>query len=310
MKRFTPILIILLLLIGANAAPVHAGEPTGEIGPMDPSMFRCIDKDDGSFLLEKQLIETLSIDSVVISQERIANTCTNDVDFDYGFDPTDAAQFKAYLREFERDCDELGGRVIRITETRIEGFVYEFHPRDPENAETTEWIGVPSKDVLVTAKGINFEIFWGSDDNGAYFFRDLGAGPILLNLQLPPDAHMLNPNVYIDSNGLDEVQKADLAFYRGDFEPPDPTLLITPEGAALSVLSLDNIEDLSRCGYTDLPAVVESYEPPPSEEGADAPAMPDVGGVLPANRPTAIIALAAIMLVMLPLAGLWQIRRH
>lgn len=307
MKRFAPVLIILLVLIEVNAASVHAGEPTGEIGPMDPSMFRCIDE-DGSILAENQLIETLSIDSVVISEERITNTCTNEVDFDYGFDPTDAAQFKAYLREFESECDKLGGRVVRITETRIEGFVYEFRPRDPENPETTEWFGVPSKDVLVVAKGIMFEIYWGSDDNGAYYFRDLGAGPILLNLRLPPDAHMLNPNVFIDSNGLDEVQRADLAFYRGDFDPPDPTLLITPEGRALSVLSLGDIEDLSMCGYPDLPAVVESYEPPPTDS-TDMPAMPDVGGVLPAAQPTAIIALATIVLVTLPLAGLWKIRR-
>ena len=323
MKYVTPILIVISLLmqVTINTPFVHAGEPTGEIGPMNPTMFKCVSR-DGKELIQPDPFrkpttrvfvrggEEFSLKPIneILAREPNAreSICTSGEEFEFGFDTEDAVQFEAYLDDLKRECDEFPNGTIRpITDTRIEGFVYEFHPKDPENLDTTEWIGVPSRTVMVRAKGITFEIFWGTDDNGFFYFQNLGAGPILLNLQLPPDAHMLNPNVFIDSNGLDETHKTTMGFYRGDFKPLD-TQLVPPTGLPLPTIGLGDIEELSQCGHTDLPSVIENYEPPAIL--GDTPAIPDVGGVLPPSSSRATLFLAAAILILLPVAGAFRMR--
>jgi hypothetical protein len=323
MRYLTPILLALLLFIPLSLHPpmLQAGEPTGKIGPMNPTMFKCVSR-DGKALIQpdpfrKPLTrvfvrggEEFELDRL---QEILANEpdaresiCTSDAEFDFGFDTKDAEQFNAYLEELKRECDDFpNASIVPITDTRIEGFVYEFHPKDPDNLQGTEWIGVPSRSVMVRAKGITFEIFWGTDDNGFFYFQNLGAGPILLNLQLPPDAHMLNPNVFIDSNGLDETQRAIMGFYRGNFKP-ELTQLVTPSGVPLPTVGLGDIQELSQCGHPDLPSVVSNYEPPAALR--DTPAIPDVGGVLPPESSRPIFIFALVLLILLPAAGLFRVR--
>ena len=328
MKYLAPILVLVLVALTLLLIPstVLAGEPTGEIGPMNPTMFKCVSR-DGSTLIQpdpfrKPLTKIFikggetfpleSIDQILEDNpEARESICTSNAVFDFGFDTRDAVLFNGYLEQLQRECDEhpQEGTIVPITDTRIEGFVYEFEPTDPTNIEATEWFGRPAK-VGVVAKGITFEIVWGTDDNGAYYFDNLGAGPILLNIQLPPNAHAVNPNIFLDSNGTDEVHKATLGFYRGDYRP-ELGQLATPDGVPLPFLGLGDIEDLSQCGYNDLPAVIEEYQPPsPLVSREDFLALiPNVGGVLPQQSSRATMAIAVIILVALPTAGILKIRR-
>jgi hypothetical protein len=120
---------------------------------------------------------------------------------------------------------------------------------------------------------------------------------------------MVNPNIFIDSTGLEETHKATLGFYRGDYRPQIGQL-VTPDGVPLPFLGLGDIEDLSMCGYTDLPAVVSEYEPPSSLVTKEdlLKAIPDVGGVLPQEPATPTIVTAVIILLALPVAGVIHLR--
>lgn len=309
MRYFGLISILALILIVIYVAPVKGGEPIGEIGPMNPTMFRCVEPETREEIIgfiqpdpfSKRLIPIVRIgptggevevplaeleDFLEENPEAREQTCTNDIEIDFGFDTTDAAAFRGYLNDLENQCEDEGGELEPITDTRIEGYVYEFHP-DINNPG--KWFAVPSQDVPVVARGITFEITWGTDSNGFFYFPNLGAGPIVLNLgPLPPDAHPLNTNVIIFSTGLDEPAQpiVALGFYRGDMSPPDINGLTLPDGTGLTIGNFEDLQSLARCGYTG---------------------MPNVGGVLRQERPVSVVTLGAILLILLPVVGLLKI---
>ncbi len=307
MKYCIPILglFLALALTVIYPTPVRGGEPGGTIGPMNPTMFKCMDKDDRISELfqpdpfNKQYYVRVTFirggveipisqldDFLADNPDAREQTCSNEIKVDFGFDTTDAAQFEAYLDDLDRTCSKKGGKIVPITDTRIDGKVYEFHP---DVNKPGEWFAVPSRSVPVMAKGITFEITWGTDDNGYFYFPNLGAGPINLNLNLPPDAHMLNANVVAFSSGLEETQSFALGFYRGDGPAPDPDKLRLPDGGALSVGNFTDIQTLARCGYTD---------------------MPNVGGVLPKEQSISTIVIMVAVLIVLPVAGLVRLRAN
>lgn len=352
MKYTVPLSIIAILLslgiLVAYTSPAEAGEPTGKIGPMNPTMFKCVRKDGSTVTISqpdpfrKVLKRSVTFsaggdifpiqeleDFVRENPDARETACHTDFKIDWGFDPTDAQEFNAHLKDLESACDEAvddsdpgeEGRVVPITNTRIEGFVYEFHPRDPANPAQSEWYAVPSKSVMVQAKGIDFEIYWGSGEEGGYIFQHLGAGPIILNLQLPPDAHPINPDVVVFASGgsvesgenqrlvdVHETWTVFLGFYRGNVPPPDPANLKTPDGNFLPFLTLEDIEQMSECGYSELPAIAEKYLPP--EVRADIFGMPDVGGTLEDKTSLIVMILASVMAVALPVVGIVKVRRH
>ena len=82
----------------------------------------------------------------------------------------------------------------------------------------------------------------------------------------------------------------------------------TPDGVPLPLVGLGDIEELSQCGYNDLPSVASSIDPPLAV--GDTPAIPDVGGVLPPDSPLTTIVLAVLMLVALPVAGLLKMKNN
>jgi hypothetical protein len=310
-------------------------------------MFKCVRKDGStvtlsqpdpfSKVLDRDVTFTAGGDIFPISMledflrenpDARENACHNDIRIEWPFNTFDAQEFNAYLRDLESECDDVvdeedegeEGKIVPVTNTRIEGKVFEFHPRDPNNPSQSEWFAVPSKNVMIQAKGIDFEIYWGSGEEGGYLFQNLGAGPIILNLQLPPDAHPINPDVVIFSTGgsvesgeggklvdVHETWTVFLGFYRGDVPPPDPVNLKTPNGNFLPFLTLADIETMSQCGYSELPAIAEKYLPP--EVRADIFGMPDVGGTLEDKTSVIILILASIMAVGLPVMGIVKVRR-
>jgi hypothetical protein len=310
MKYYTPLLGIALGLMLLTAAPALAGEPTGKVGPPNPTMFRCVDKDDGREIV----LDRLALDKIKEIADNDSSTldsmCTSTGISDFGFNTYDGGQFKAFLADLEDQCEDEGGVVVPITDTRIEGYVYEFHP-DTQNPGS--WFPVPSRDVKVVAKGISFEVFWGSEPDGYYYYPNgFGAGPIVINLELPRDAHVINPNVIINSTGLEETWTVFMGFYRGDAEPPDVTLLRTPDGNALPFSTLQDLEILSQCGFKDLPQVAKSILPvivPPSTVSPTIE-MPNVGGILAQPPSVAVVVLAAALAVALPAVGLLRLRRR
>ncbi len=276
-------LMLGLGLVLIAALPALAGEPTGEIGPMNPTMFQCIDEDGGE----------IELDTVqdMISNDPSTETSSCSDNFngvsDFGFDTTDAEKFRGYLRDLEEECDEEGGDLVPLQKTRIEGIVYEFHPVDPANPLTSEWQGVPSRDVLVTARGITFNINWGSEKDGTFFFPNLGAGPVVLSLGLPGDAHPINSDLVVKSSGREETLSVFLGFYRGDLPAPNAAQLRLP-GGSLPFAAQEDIVLANECG---LP-------------------MPNVGGVRPAGQPLWMMFLAAALLVLLPAGGLMQLKHR
>jgi hypothetical protein len=75
--------------------------------------------------------------------------------------------------------------------------------------------------------------------------------------------------------------------------------------------TLEDLEILSRCGYMDLPNVAKSILPdiPPPDAPGDGAGMPDVGGILPQDKPIVITALAIILSIILPMAGIIKLRQ-
>lgn len=300
-------LILGMLLVMGFVLPdlVRAGEPTGKIGPMNPTMFKCVnEKDPTEILIDRLAIEpskTIAENDPTTADSR----CTSIGISDFGFDTHDAVLFRGHLAELESMCNkEENGILVPVEDTRIEGYVYEFHP-DVKNPG--EWFSVPSRDVKVVTKGITFEVYWGSGEDGYYYYPNgFGAGPIVINLDLPRDAHPINPNVIINSTGLEETWTVFMGFYRGDTPPSDVTVLRTPGGNALPFSTLADIEILSQCGYQDLPRVAKSLLPelePPSTISPTVE-MPNVGGILPQSTPTGLIILAITLVIGLPAAGL------
>lgn len=312
MKYFGLVIIVVLSLIVIYPSAVKAGEPGGEIGPMNPTMFRCVEPETREEIIGftqpdpfiKRLIPIIRFsltggevevpideieDFLDDNPEAQEKTCDNDIEIDFGFDTKDSVQFEGYLNRIEGQCEDEGGEIEPIADTRIEGFVYEFHPdiNDPG-----KWFAVPSQDVPVVARGITFEITWGTDSNGFFYFPNLGAGPIVLNLgPLPADAHPLNTNVIVFSTGLAEPppSRVALGFYRGDMAAPDVNGLLIPDGTGLSLGNFEDLETLARCGYTG---------------------MPNVGGVPEKKQSVPTVALAVIVLILLPAVGLLKLYQN
>jgi hypothetical protein len=153
----------------------------------------------------------------------------------------------------------------------IVGYVYDYSTGPP----------VPIKGMGVTLSGCSWEAVWGTDDNGYFFFNNLGEGPAYVNLQLPPNGHAINPNVLVNTSGMTETYTVYLGFYVGD-QPPLGELK-TPDGRSL----------------TGINEQVVTLPPTTTPDGS---IMPDVGGTLPDSY--LIIGLSAVLLVLLPIAGL------
>ena len=276
-KPFTIIFVLttLLTLTLTDITPARAGEPDDTIGPINPNLYVCATPDHKIIPLDSDAFGGWADASVSLTY----------------FDET----VEVDLDKLEDDCDEIDdeydARVELLRQTRIEGIVYEFYPDPiPLPSGTRRWIGVPSRDVLVVATGITFTIEWGSEKDGTYFFDYLGAGPITLNLRLPPDGHAINPNVKVMSTSFYETWRVHLGFYRGDIPPPGEF----------------DVFDIAR-GELFPPAntIFEDWS-----AGGPTVRMPDVGGILAQDRSTAVIILAAIVLVILPIAGVFKLRQN
>jgi len=272
--------IVALILTFINIAHSQAGDPDKIIGPMNLDKFECLEtrKDPAEGEDEGEKIDPP--EEVDISEElaQIKSESRGDI--------------KEDIAKLEDACDNAtnAGIFRPITKTRIEGKVFEFHPVDPDNPATSEWFAVPSQDVPVIAEGVTFEIFWGSAPDGSFLYANtFGEGPIMLNLRLPEDAHPINPDILIESTGLDETWTVFLGFYRGDVPPPNVDQLKTPNGNFLPF------------GNTKFESIV----------GLDGKsALPGVGGVLPDEVPFSVIVLAAVVLVVLPTAGIYKLRHR
>ena len=268
-------LSIALLLTFINIAHTQAGDPEDIIGPMNLDKFECLETegDDG---VEKDPPEEIDLSEELAQIKRESR---GDILED--------------IAKLEDACDNAANSEIfrPIAKTKIEGRVFEFHPVDPANPAESEWFAVPSQDVPVIAEGVTFEIFWVSEPDGFFYFYKtrFGEGPVMLNLRLPEDAHPINPNILIESTGEDEVWTVFLGFYRGDIPPPNIDQLETPNGNFLPF------------GNTKFEGIV----------GLDGEsALPGVGGVLPYNTPASVMALAAVVLIVLPAAGIYTLRNR
>jgi hypothetical protein len=269
-KLYVPHLIVALVFVLlpdlVNPTPARAGEPDEIIGPTDLLMWECIDRSEdaeGDF-------EIIDIEEV---RQRIIDESVGNYSEDF--------------QKLVNACEDEGDNVKLepIARTKIEGYVYEFHP-DPANPG--EWFAVPSRDVPVIAEGVTFEIFWGSEPNGYFYFYKtrFGQGPVVLNLRLPRDAHPINPNILIESSGLDETWTVFLGFYRGDVAPEHPDQLKTPDG-------------------NFLPFGSSKYESIVGLDGKSA--LPGVGGILPQDISLPVLALAALLALGLPIAGVFTL---
>jgi hypothetical protein len=138
----------------------------------------------------------------------------------------------------------------------------------------------------VTLTGCSWNAAWGTDDNGYFFFNNLGQGAAFVNLQLPPNGHAINPNVLVNTSGMTQTYTVYLGFYRGD-QPPLGELK-TPDGKSLTGINEQMVT-----------------LPPASSDGT---AMPDVGGTFPDSY--LIIGLSGILLLLLPVAGLVEVARQ
>ena len=265
--------ILAVGLVFANANITHAGDPDGVIGGWNIDNLECLEtvNEDGTEKKEWEVID-LSEELQKIKDESVGNL------------EEDIAKLKTACHKLTRE------EVFRpIAYTKIEGKVFEFHPVDPTNPAESEWFAAPSQDVPVIATGIGFQIFWVSEPDGFFYFYKtrFGEGPIVLNLRLPEDAHPINPNILIESTGKDEVWTVFLGFYRGDIPPPNIDQLKTPNGNFLPFAN------------TKFDGLI----------GIDTDLLPSVGGVLPQPPSLPVVALAALMLIVLPIAGVFQLRR-
>lgn len=165
-------------------------------------------------------------------------------------------------------CDCTGGvSPTPVPNTSsIVGFVYDYSTGPP----------IPTKGMGVVLDGCSWTAAWGTDDNGYFYFDNLGAGGAHVNLQLPPDGHALNPNVLVETSGLTETYTVYLGFYRGDTKPSGE--LKTPDGKLLSGSKA------------------------PGTTSPDGAALPGVGGTFPDSY--LVIALSAMLLLLLPVAGM------
>jgi hypothetical protein len=350
------LLLVVMVMILPNT-PAIAGEPPGGvIGPMNPTMYKCVDGenieiyqpdpfikrtskrilpggalieydvtdedgelvfDGGPALLDPEFrdkyFETMIGGEVrtdggeLKRDDRYAHygpqtqTCDNPFAVNFGFDTKDAESYDTYLYELKRACKKADGKIVPILDTRIEGHVYEFH-----KGGDGEWFAVPSRDVPVALNGITFNLEGASNEEGYYYFQGLGAGPIVLNLRLPPDAHPVNPNVVLFSSGLESGKEnapspftVFLGFYRGDERPEDVSLLKTTGGNFLPFSNPSDVAVLQRCGYLGMPTAADI----PTEILEMSFGMPHVGGILPSGSTIGIVGMSLGLVAVLFTAG-------
>ena len=266
-------LLAILLLPGLIlTAPVQAGDPDWTIQPGEKEFLVCADHEHLVFPIDSDAF----------------NNGGEVTEFD--FDPDKDVDAK----RLETDCENANANyedelsVEYLQQTRIEGYVFEFHPNPDAPGG---WMAVPSRDVPVVAHGPGFEIVWGSEKDGQYFFNYFGAGPITLDLRLPPDAHPINSNITVMSRSFSEIWTVDLGFYRGNYPPPNiEEISLPPQYPRSKLVPADTIIEVD-------------------EETGQIVMMPNVGGVLPLDQPVATIALATLVLIILPTAGILTVRR-
>lgn len=271
-KSWSLIGAVALLLTLVVITPTRAGEPDKTVGGINPNLYVCMDEQGRVVDVEHDAI-TGDGDSAVYDSEKT-------VDLDKLKD------------ECEKKEDELNEhlRVDLAHQSRVEGFVVEFHP-DP--GAPGGWRGAFSRDVPVVISGPGFEAFKGSDKDGSFFFDNLGAGPVTFNLRLPPDAHALNPNVTVVTNSFfNTTSGIYLGFYRGDMQAPDVTTIVSPDGVPLPPANFT---------FDDLEGSNDTLN--------DLTGMPSVGGVLPRQTSIFSIVLAVILLIVLPTAGVLKLRQ-
>jgi hypothetical protein len=269
-KPLGVVVALALLLTFMVTPPIKAGDPDKTIGGINPNHYVCVNSEG----------EIVDLDNDAIDGEGSSATFDLDKTID--------------LDELEEECDEQGEdfEVELIRRSRLEGYVVEFH-LDP--GAPGGWRGVFSRDVPVFITGPGFEVFKGSDKDGSFYFDNLGAGPVTFNLRLPPDAHQINPNVTVVTDGLPNTTSGIyLGFYRGEVAPPDVEALVAPDGVPLPPANF--IFDEFIASDTDPFSGVVS-------------GMPDVGGVLPRQPSIYTIALAVVVLVTLSVAGVLKLRQ-
>jgi len=175
-------------------------------------------------------------------------------------------------------CDNCTGGMSETPvpdESVIDGFVYDF---------TT---GIPKgiKGIGVTLTGCSWTAQWSTDDNGHFFFNNLGQGTAHVKMQLPPDGHAINPDVVVETSGEDDTYTVFLGFYRGNIVPA--ASFRTPDDQMLT-------------------GVVAT--PEPGATPSDGAEIPGVGGDFP--DPYHESWLSAALLLLLPAAGLMAVARR
>ena len=93
------------------------------------------------------------------------------------------------------------------------------------------------------------------------------------------------------SRSFSEIWTVDLGFYRGNYPPPNiEEISLPPQYPRSKLVPADTIIEVD-------------------EETGQIVMMPNVGGVLPLDQPVATIALATLVLIILPTAGILTVRR-
>lgn len=269
-KSIGIIVALALLLTFTITSPGQAGDPDKTVGGINPNHYVCVNSKG----------EIVDLDNDAINGEGESAT------FDEEKETID-------LDELEEECDDQGDdfSVELIRRSRLEGYVVEFHP-DP--GVPGGWRGVFSRDVPVFITGPGFEVFKGSDKDGSFYFDNLGAGPVTFNLRLPADAHQINPNVTVVTDGLPNTTSGIyLGFYRGEVPPLNMETLTGPDGVPLPPAN-----------FTFNEFIASDTDPFSGEVSG----MPSVGGVLPRQTSLFSIALAVILVITLPAAGILALR--
>ncbi len=274
-KSLGLVVAFALLLTLIVVTPIYAGDPDKTVGGVDVTHYVCVDSQHR-----------------VVDLDNDAATLNSDGTLTYDPEKTvDLEKLKGECKEAEDDFNE-NFTIELVQQSRIEGYVVEFHP---DGGAPGGWRGVFSRDVPVVISGPGFEVFKGSEKDGFFYFDNLGAGPVTFNLRLPPDAHPINPNITVVTNGFALVTtQIYLGFYRGDMTSPDAETIAAPDGIPLPPgnYTFEDCEvyasDSDTCTYTG---------------------MPSVGGVLPKQTSIFSVALAVILLIALPLAGVVKLRR-
>lgn len=267
-------IVALFLLIFAT--PTLAGEPDKTVGGINPNLYVCLTEDNKVVDVENDAV-------------------TDNGDGTVSYDPDITVDLNKLKRDCKKEEDKRNENltVALAHQSRVEGLVVEFH-LDP--SAVGGWRGVFSRDVPVVVSGPGFEVIRGSDKDGSFFLDNLGAGPVTFNLRLPEGAYPLNPNITVVTNSFNSVTSGIyLGFYRGEKDlPPDVSTVQTPDGLLLPPANF-TYDDLPGSGYASL---------------SELTGMPSVGGILPPQQSAFVLALAAVILVVLPVAGFITLRRN